>query len=127
MVWMDERPLDPARVYLLKQATRVVTAEVNRGLVLNQIGIGRRSRPRKPLVFDRYADNRLDRQLHPDRSGHQLHGRRRHDHRARAGRAAPRRWRGRAPPSGWRRSRAARPPTPRRVEAVRRALEDILK
>src|SRR5260221_5231408 len=24
MVWMDERPLDPARLYLLKQATRVV-------------------------------------------------------------------------------------------------------
>ena len=23
IVWMDERPLDPARVYLLKQATRV--------------------------------------------------------------------------------------------------------
>ena len=35
---MDERPLDPARVYLLKHTTRTVTAEVDHGLVLNQIG-----------------------------------------------------------------------------------------
>ena len=58
MVWMDERPLDPARVYLLKQATRVVSAEVNRGLVLNQIGAVTVTTS-KPIVFDRYADNRL--------------------------------------------------------------------
>jgi sulfate adenylyltransferase subunit 1 (EFTu-like GTPase family) len=58
MVWMDERPLDPARVYLLKQATRVVTAEVNRGLVLNQIGSVTVTTA-KPIVFDRYTDNRL--------------------------------------------------------------------
>jgi sulfate adenylyltransferase subunit 1 len=58
MVWMDERPLDPARVYLLKQATRVVTAEVNRGLVMNQIGSVRVTTA-KPIVFDRYTDNRL--------------------------------------------------------------------
>jgi sulfate adenylyltransferase subunit 1 len=58
MVWMDERPLDPARVYMLKQATRVVTAEVNRGLVLNQIGSVALTTG-KPIVFDRYADNRF--------------------------------------------------------------------
>src|SRR5687768_2908576 len=29
MVWMDERPLDPSRVYLLKHATRTVTTEVD--------------------------------------------------------------------------------------------------
>jgi sulfate adenylyltransferase subunit 1 len=58
MVWMDERPLDPARVYLLKQATRVVTAEVNRGLVMNQIGSVTVTTA-KPIVFDRYTDNRL--------------------------------------------------------------------
>jgi sulfate adenylyltransferase subunit 1 len=58
MVWMDERPLDPARVYLLKQATRVVSAEVNRGLVLNQIGSVTVTTG-KPIVFDRYTDNRL--------------------------------------------------------------------
>jgi sulfate adenylyltransferase subunit 1 (EFTu-like GTPase family) len=57
VVWMDERPLDPGRVYLLKQGTRVVTAEVNHGLVLNQIGAVRVSTAR-PIVFDRYAANR---------------------------------------------------------------------
>jgi sulfate adenylyltransferase subunit 1 len=58
MVWMDERPLDPARVYLMKQGTRIVSAEVNRGLVLNQIGTVTITATR-PLVFDRYTDNRL--------------------------------------------------------------------
>jgi sulfate adenylyltransferase subunit 1 (EFTu-like GTPase family) len=54
---MDERPLDPARVYLLKQAAKTVTAEINHGLVLNQIGnvVVTTSRP---LVFDRYEMNR---------------------------------------------------------------------
>jgi sulfate adenylyltransferase subunit 1 (EFTu-like GTPase family) len=57
VVWMDERPLDPARVYLLKHSTRTVTAEVNHALVLNQIGTVQVSTAR-PLVFDRYAQNR---------------------------------------------------------------------
>jgi sulfate adenylyltransferase large subunit len=57
MVWMDERPLDPGRVYLLKQSTRTVTAEFNHGLVLNQIGAVTVSTAR-PLVFDRYEANR---------------------------------------------------------------------
>ncbi len=57
VVWMDERPLDPARVYLLKHATRTVTAEVGHGLLLNQIGTVTVSTAR-PLVFDRYAANR---------------------------------------------------------------------
>ena len=57
IVWMDERPLDPARVYLLKHATRTVTAEVGHGLLLNQIGTVAVSTAR-PLVFDRYTANR---------------------------------------------------------------------
>jgi sulfate adenylyltransferase subunit 1 (EFTu-like GTPase family) len=57
VVWMDERPLDPGRVYLLKQGTRTVTAEVNHALVLNQIGTVQVSTAR-PIVFDRYAENR---------------------------------------------------------------------
>jgi sulfate adenylyltransferase large subunit len=57
VVWMDERPLDPGRVYLLKQGTRTVTAEINHPLVLNQIGTVQVSTAR-PLVFDRYAENR---------------------------------------------------------------------
>jgi sulfate adenylyltransferase large subunit len=57
VVWMDERPLDPGRVYLIKQSTRTVTAEIHHGLVLNQIGTVNVSTAR-PLVFDRYSDNR---------------------------------------------------------------------
>jgi sulfate adenylyltransferase large subunit len=57
MVWMDERPLDPARVYLLKHAAKTVTAEINHGLVLNQIATVTVSTAR-PLVFDRYEINR---------------------------------------------------------------------
>ena len=57
VVWMDERPLDPSRVYLLKHTTRTVTAEVNHPLTLNQIGTVQVSTSR-PLVFDRYGENR---------------------------------------------------------------------
>jgi sulfate adenylyltransferase large subunit len=57
IVWMDERPLDPARVYLLKHGTRTVAAEVSRALMLNDIGEAAVSTTR-PLVFDRYSDNR---------------------------------------------------------------------
>ncbi len=57
IVWMDERPLDPGRVYLLKQGTRTVTAEMNHALVLNQIGTVVVSTAR-PIVFDRYSENR---------------------------------------------------------------------
>jgi sulfate adenylyltransferase subunit 1 (EFTu-like GTPase family) len=57
VVWMDERPLDPGRVYLIKQATKTVTAELHHGLVLNQIGTVNVSTAR-PLVFDRYVENR---------------------------------------------------------------------
>jgi sulfate adenylyltransferase large subunit len=57
IVWMDERPLDPARVYLAKQTTRTVSAEVDHGLVLNQIGHATVTTTR-PLIFDRYVDNR---------------------------------------------------------------------
>ena len=58
VVWMDERPLDPSRVYLLKHTTRTVTAEVNHALLLNQIGTVSVSTSR-PLVFDPYASNRI--------------------------------------------------------------------
>jgi sulfate adenylyltransferase subunit 1 len=57
IVWMDERPLDPARVYLAKQTTRMVSAEVDHRLVLNQIATATVTTAR-PLVFDRYAVNR---------------------------------------------------------------------
>jgi sulfate adenylyltransferase large subunit len=57
VVWMDERPLDPSRVYLLKHTSRTVTAEVDHPLVLNQIGSVTVSTAR-PLIADRYAENR---------------------------------------------------------------------
>jgi sulfate adenylyltransferase subunit 1 len=57
IVWMDERPLDPARQYLLKHGTRTVNAEVNRRLMLNQIETVTVSTSR-PIVFDRYRDIR---------------------------------------------------------------------
>jgi sulfate adenylyltransferase large subunit len=57
VVWMDERPLDPSRVYLLKHATRTVPAEVNTSLGLNEIGVVTVTTAR-PLVFDSYSGNR---------------------------------------------------------------------
>jgi sulfate adenylyltransferase subunit 1 (EFTu-like GTPase family) len=57
IVWMDERPLDPARTYLVKHTTQTTTADLNRGLVLNQIGPVTVT-TMKPLIFDRYAENR---------------------------------------------------------------------
>ena len=57
VVWMDERPLDPARVYLLKHTSRTCTAEVSHPLLLNQIGTVTVSTAR-PLVFDPYQANR---------------------------------------------------------------------
>jgi sulfate adenylyltransferase large subunit len=57
VVWMDERPLDPARLYLLKHTSRTVTAEVNHALLLNQIGTVTVSAARS-LVFDPYESNR---------------------------------------------------------------------
>ena len=57
VVWMDERPLDPGRVYLLKHNTRVATAEVDRALALNEIGTLTVTAS-QPLVFDPYTENR---------------------------------------------------------------------
>jgi sulfate adenylyltransferase large subunit len=57
IVWMDERPLDPSRVYLLKHTSKTVTAEISHTLILNQIGTATVSTAR-PLVFDPYAANR---------------------------------------------------------------------
>jgi sulfate adenylyltransferase large subunit len=57
VVWMDERPLEPGRMYLLKHNARTTAAEVNRGLSLNEIGpvVVTTSRP---LLFDPYTQNR---------------------------------------------------------------------
>jgi sulfate adenylyltransferase large subunit len=57
VVWMDERPLDPSRVYVLKHSTRSVSAEVDRTLALNEIGLVHVSTT-LPIVFDPYSGNR---------------------------------------------------------------------
>jgi sulfate adenylyltransferase subunit 1 len=57
VVWMDERGLEPGRVYLLKHTTRTVPAEVDQPLALNQIGSVTVATTR-PIMFDRYVDNR---------------------------------------------------------------------
>jgi sulfate adenylyltransferase large subunit len=57
VVWMDDRPLDPSRVYLLKQGTRVMTAHVDRALATNEIGSVTVSASGR-LVFDAYSDHR---------------------------------------------------------------------
>jgi sulfate adenylyltransferase large subunit len=57
IVWMDERPLDPHRVYLLKHGSSTVSAEIDRGFLLNEIGTATVSAAR-PLVFDSYQADR---------------------------------------------------------------------
>jgi sulfate adenylyltransferase large subunit len=57
IVWMDERPLDPARVYLIKHTTRTVSAELDRPLSLNQIASVTLTTSR-PVMVDSYVDNR---------------------------------------------------------------------
>jgi sulfate adenylyltransferase large subunit len=57
LVWMDERPLEPTRVYLMKHTTRAVRAEIDHGMVLNQIGSVTVSAT-KPIIFDPYQQNR---------------------------------------------------------------------
>ncbi len=57
IVWMDERPLDSGRPYLLKHGTRIVSAEINQPFTLNQIGRATVSTARA-LAFDSYRADR---------------------------------------------------------------------
>jgi sulfate adenylyltransferase subunit 1 len=57
IVWMDERPLDPQRVYLLKHGSSTVSAEIDRGFSLNEIGTATVSASR-PMAFDSYQSDR---------------------------------------------------------------------
>lgn len=57
IVWMDERPLEPRRLYRLKHTTQTVAAEVGAPLRLNEIGNVTVSTS-TPLIYDSYADNR---------------------------------------------------------------------
>ena len=57
VVWMDERPAEPARRYRLKHTTRSIGAEIDRALQLNEIARVQISMTQR-LVFDPYAANR---------------------------------------------------------------------
>jgi sulfate adenylyltransferase large subunit len=57
LVWMDERPLQPDRPYVLKHGTRTVSASSDVGLALNQIGMATITTSR-PIAFEAYGDNR---------------------------------------------------------------------
>jgi sulfate adenylyltransferase large subunit len=57
IVWMDERPLDPGRLYLLKHGATTVSAEIDRAFALNEIGPAAVSTSR-PIAFDSYRANR---------------------------------------------------------------------
>jgi len=57
IVWMDERPLDAGRVYLLKHGSTTVSAEIDRSFSLNEIGTATVSTSR-PIVFDTYRADR---------------------------------------------------------------------
>ena len=123
VVWMDERPLDPGRVYLVKHNTRMVTAEVDRPLALNEIGHadGDRVAAVRLRPLRRQPD---DRQLRPDRSGDQLHRRRRDDPAPAPGRDAA----SAVGSAAERLALAARAAATdaEAIEAVRRLLEEML-
>ena len=57
VVWMDERPLEPNRLYVIKHASGTTTAQVDTRLLLNDIGRVTIETSRA-LVYDRYADQR---------------------------------------------------------------------
>jgi sulfate adenylyltransferase subunit 1 (EFTu-like GTPase family) len=57
VVWMDERPLEPNRLYVLKHASGTTTAQVDSRLLLNDIGRITVETSRA-LIYDRYADQR---------------------------------------------------------------------
>ena len=57
MVWMDERPLEPNRLYVLKHSSGTVTAQVDTRLLLNDIGTVTVETSRA-LLFDKYTDIR---------------------------------------------------------------------
>ena len=72
VVWMDERPLDPSRVYLLKHAARTVSAELDM-LEPERHRAGDRDR-RSAARVRRLRTESDHRQLHRHRPGHQRGG-----------------------------------------------------
>jgi sulfate adenylyltransferase subunit 1 (EFTu-like GTPase family) len=57
VVWMDERPLEPNRLYVLKHVSGTTTAQVDSRLLLNDIGQVTVETSRA-LIYDKYKDLR---------------------------------------------------------------------
>jgi sulfate adenylyltransferase subunit 1 len=57
VVWMDERPLEPNRLYVIKHASGTTTAQVDTRLLLNDISRITIETSRA-LVYDKYAEQR---------------------------------------------------------------------
>ncbi|ODS54887.1 MAG: hypothetical protein ABS36_10545 [Acidobacteria bacterium SCN 69-37] len=57
VVWMDERPLEPNRLYVLKHASGTTTAQVDTRLLLNDVGRITVETSRA-IIFDRYSEQR---------------------------------------------------------------------
>ena len=57
VVWMDERPLEPNRLYVLKHSSGTTTAQVDTRLLLNDIGRITIETSRA-LIYDRYREQR---------------------------------------------------------------------
>jgi sulfate adenylyltransferase large subunit len=57
LVWMDERPLEPNRLYVLKHSSGTTTAQVDTRLLLNDIGKVTIETSRA-LIFDKYSEQR---------------------------------------------------------------------
>jgi sulfate adenylyltransferase large subunit len=57
VVWMDERPLEPNRLYVIKHASGTTTAQADTRLLLNDIGRITLETSRA-LVYDKYTDQR---------------------------------------------------------------------
>jgi sulfate adenylyltransferase large subunit len=57
VVWMDERPLEPNRLYVIKHASGTTTAQADTRLLLNDIGRITIETSRA-LVYDKYTDQR---------------------------------------------------------------------
>jgi len=57
VVWMDERPLEPNRLYVIKHASGTTTAQVDTRLLLNDISRITIETSRA-LVYDKYSEHR---------------------------------------------------------------------
>lgn len=57
MVWMDERPLEPNRLYVIKHSSGTTTAQVDTRMLLNDIGRVTVETSRA-LIYDHYRDQR---------------------------------------------------------------------